>query len=195
MRIRPYKNRRLRLKAFITTTDSRKCWLPEEMTMVSTPNQASLLNLPSIAEVKNLVENSLTHDWILRIEYFGPASGGRTAHGRWQQWGGSMFAVTDASPVIDGIVACRASHPAHSIRLNAEKVNPSTQMYYPVYRPDPHTNQSRLLHHAGAVSARFNTWISSAGHGARRMRGAALKVITVVGMLLASLLMLEEVLA
>ena len=91
--------------------------------MASTPNQASFLNLPSVAEVKNLVEDSLTHDWILRIEHFGPAAS--TSQSRqWQQWGDSLFAVPDASSVIDGIVACRASHPTHCIRLNAEKVNP-----------------------------------------------------------------------
>ena len=156
--------------------------------------QASLLNLPSVAEVKKLVENSLMHDWILRIEHVGPIPG-KTVCAQWQQWGDSMFAVTDASSVVDGIVACRASYPGHSIRLNAEKVNPRTQMYYPVFRPEQPGNEARLLPHAGVLSSRVNEWFSSLGDRARSARGAAWKVITVVGMLLASLLMLEEVVA
>lgn len=162
--------------------------------MLSTPTRASLLNLPSVTEVSKLVEDSLTHDWILRIEHFGPAAG-RTLHERWAQWGDSLFAVKDASAVIDTIVACRTTHPTHAIRLNAEKVNPRTQMYYPVYRPDPHKKEVRLLHRAGAASSRINELLSSLGSGARTVRGMVLKVITVGGMLLASLLMLEEVIA
>jgi ribulose bisphosphate carboxylase small subunit len=162
--------------------------------MASTPNQASLLNLPSIAEVKNLVEDSLTHDWILRIEHFGP--GASTSPSRqWQQWGDSLFAIPDASSVIDGIVACRASHPAHCIRLHAEKVNPRTQMYYPVYRPDPRGKEAGMLHHASVVPDRIIAWVSSLANGTSAMRGMAWKIITVAGMLFASLLMLEEVLA
>jgi ribulose bisphosphate carboxylase small subunit len=116
-------------------------------------------------------------------------------HAQWQQWGGSLFAVTDASSVIDGIVACRTSYPKHAIRLNAEKVNPRTQMYYAVYRPEQHGNEVRILHHVGAVPSRINAWVSSMGNGVKTMRGVAWKIATVVGMLLASLLMLEEVIA
>ena len=103
--------------------------------MITTPTQASPLNLPSVAKVKELVENSLTHDWILRIEHIGP-DGGETVRTQWRQWGDSLYAVRDASSGIDSIVACRSSNPKHAIRLNAEKVNPRTQMYYPVYRPE-----------------------------------------------------------
>ena len=162
--------------------------------MITTPTQASLLNLPSIAQVKELVENSLTHDWILRIEHIGP-DGGETVRTQWRQWGDSLYAVTDASSVIDSIVACRTGFPKHAIRLNAEKVNPRTQMYYPVYRPEQHGEEARVLHQLGAVPSMVNDWVSSLGNGARAMRGAVWKIVTVVGMLLVSLLMLEEVLA
>ena len=162
--------------------------------MASTPNQASLLNLPSVAEIKNLVEDSLTHDWILRIEYFAPVASTSPSR-QWRQWGDSLFAIPDASSVIDGIVACRASHPTHCIRLHAEKVNPRTQMYYPVYRPDPSGKEAGMLHHAGVVPPRIIAWVSSLADGALSMRGMAWKITTVAGMLLASLFMLEEVLA
>jgi len=162
--------------------------------MLSTPSQASLLNLPSVAEVKQLVEDSLTHDWILRIEYFGPAAG-KPPHDQWMQWGDSLFAVKDATSVIDSIVACRTSHPRHAIRLNAEKLKPRTQMYFPVYRPEQHGEAAQSAHQAGAVAARINAWQSSLGKGVGNLRGMAWKIATVAGMLLASLLMLEEVVA
>ena len=162
--------------------------------MITTPTQASILNLPSVAQVKVLVENSLTHDWILRIEHTGP-DGGETVRTQWRQWGDSLYAVRDASSVIDSIVACRSSNPKHAIRLNAEKVNPRTQMFYPVYRPQQHGEEARVLQQVGAVPSLVNDWVSSLGNGARAMRGLAWKVATVVGMLLVSLLMLEEVLA
>ena len=156
--------------------------------------QSSPLNLPSVAELKQLVENSLMHDWILRIEHIGPVKS-KTVRTQWQQWGDSMFALTDASSVVDGIVACSASNPGHTIRLNAEKVNPRTQMYYPVFRPEQQGSEARIPHQAGAVSMRVNEWLSSLGDGARSARGAVWKIATIVGMLLASLLMLEEVVA
>lgn len=162
--------------------------------MTSNPTQASSLNLPSVAEVKKLVEDSLTHDWILRIEHIGPGAG-KAKHAQWQQWGDSLFAVTDASSVVDGIVACRSSNPQHAIRLNAEKLKPRTQMYFPVYRPEQQGSEAPIINQAGAVSSRINEYVSSLANGAKTVRSMAWKIATVVGMLLVSLLMLEEVVA
>lgn len=162
--------------------------------MVSTPAQASHLNLPLVAGLKKLVEDSLTHDWILRIEHIGPASG-MAAHPHWTQWGDSLFAVRDASSVIDTVVACRSSHPTHAIRLNAEKVNPRTRMVYAVYDPEPGGQELQLAPAAEGLMTRLNTATSWLGNSAAAMRGLAWKVITVAGMLLASLLMIEEVFA
>jgi ribulose bisphosphate carboxylase small subunit len=162
--------------------------------MTSNPTQASFLNLPSVAEVKKLVENSLTHDWILRIEHIGPCAG-KAKRTQWQQWGDSLFAVTDAASVIDGIVSCRSSNPQHAIRLNAEKLKPRTQMYFPVYRPEQQGSEAPIINHAGAVSSRINGYVSSLTNGAKAVRGMTWKMATVVGMLLASLIMLEEVIA
>ena len=182
------------IMAFITKTFNCTLRLPEDTTMTSNPTQASLLNLPSVAEVKKLVEDSLTHDWILRVEHIGPGAGD-AKRAQWQQWGDSLFAVTDASSVVDGIVSCRYSNPQHAIRLNAEKVKPRTQMYFPVYRPEPQGSEARIINRAAAVSSLINEYVSSLANGAKTVRAMAWKIATVVGMLLASLLMLEEVVA
>ena len=162
--------------------------------MVSTPAQASHLNLPSIGGLKRLVEDSLTHDWILRIEHIGPASG-MAADPHWTQWGSPLFAVRDASSVIDTIVACRSSHPTHAIRLNAEKVKPRTRMVYAVYHPEPAGQEPQLAPVSEGLMTRLSTSASWLGNSATAVRGFAWKVITVAGMLLASLLMIEEVFA
>ena len=182
------------IMAFITKTFNCTLRLPEDTNMTSNPTQASFLNLPSVAEVKKLVENSLTHDWILRIEHIGPGAG-KAKPAQWQQWRDSLFAVTDAASVIDGIVSCRSSNPQHAIRLNAEKLKPRTQMYFPVYRPEQQGSETRIINHAGAETSRINEYVSSLVNGVKTVRGLAWKVATVVGMLLASLLVLEEVIA
>ena len=163
--------------------------------MVSTSTQASLLNLPSVAEVKKLVEDSLTHDWIVRIEHFGPHAG-KTVHEQWMQWGDSQFAIKDASSVIDSIVACRTSHPKHAIRLNAEKVRPRSQLYYWVYTPEQHVKNAPLIAHDSVnTPVRINNWLSRLGDSAVAARARLWRVVTVIGMLFASLLMIEEVVA
>jgi len=182
------------IMAFITKTFNCTLRLPEDTTMTSNPTQASLLNLPSVAEVKKLVEDSLTHDWILRVEHIGPGAGD-AKRAQWQQWGDSLFAVTDASSVVDGIVSCRYSNPQHAIRLNAEKVKPRTQIYFPVYRPEQQGSEARIINRAAAVSSLINEYVSSLANGVKTVRAMAWKIATVVGMLLASLLMLEEVVA
>ena len=53
----------------------------------------------------------------------------------------------------------------------------------------------KFLQQVGTVPSLISDWVSSLGNGARAMRGLAWKVATVAGMLLVSLLMLEEVLA
>ncbi len=163
--------------------------------MASTYRQASLLNLPSVADVKKLVEDSLTHDWILRIEHFAPCAD-QAAHEQWMQWGDSLFAVRDASSVIDSIVACRTSHPKHTIRLNAEKVRPRCQLYYWVYTPEQHVRNAHLVaHDSFSTPVRINNWLSRLEDSGLATRARLWRVATVIVMLLASLLMIEEVMA
>ena len=162
--------------------------------MSTTPTTASLLNLSSITDLNRLVEGGLTHDWILRIEHFDPDTT-RSQPQQWQPWGESLSKIQDALPVIDGIVACRAHYPMHSIRLHAEKLRPRTQIFYPVYSPDQHRKEASILHHANVVPARINEWLSSLGNAAKKMNSMAFRIITIAGMLLVSLLMLEEAVA
>jgi ribulose bisphosphate carboxylase small subunit len=47
-----------------------------------------------------------------------------------------LFAIKEPAPVIEAIMACRANHPNHAIRLYAEKVKPEVRFVYWVHRPD-----------------------------------------------------------
>jgi ribulose bisphosphate carboxylase small subunit len=157
--------------------------------------QAAFLNLPAIPEIARLIEENLTHDWILRVEHCN-SDIIKPRHAQWEQWGDSVFAITDPSPVIDYIVACRASHPDHSIRLNAEKLRPSSRLYYWVYTPEQHgMHQHPVAHDSVNTPVRINSWLSRLGQSAIAARTRLWRLVTVMGMLLASLLMIEEVMA
>jgi ribulose bisphosphate carboxylase small subunit len=85
---------------------------------------------PELVKLRAVVESGFTHDWILRIEH----SGGRDNYGsRWQEWGEPAFAITSATQLVADVAECRAKHPAHAIRLRAEKLHPRTRMLYCVY--------------------------------------------------------------
>ena len=161
--------------------------------MQATHSRAALLNLPAIPEIASLVEENLTHDWILRVEHCA-SDVIKPMRGQWEQWGDSLFAVTDPASVIDNIVACRASHPDHSIRLNAEKVRPRTRFYYWVYTPEQHVISSpQVVHDSVNTPFRVKNWLSRLGDGAIAARTRLWRFVTVIAMLLFSLLMIEEV--
>ena len=89
-----------------------------------------LTSLPSaerLAEIEQLVSKYLCVDCVLRIEHTPQVVNG---HVRWEQWGKTMFAIRDAAPVIEAIVACRASHPTHTIRLCAERLKPASRLVF-----------------------------------------------------------------
>jgi ribulose bisphosphate carboxylase small subunit len=157
--------------------------------------QAAVLNLPAIAEIARLIEENLTHDWILRVEHSSSESIKPMCR-QWEQWGDSMFAVTDPALVIDNIVACRASHPDHSIRLNAEKVRPRSQLYYWVYTSGQHAMNAPLIEHDPVnTPVRINNWLSRLGDSAVAARSRLWRILALIGMLFASVLMIEEVMA
>jgi ribulose bisphosphate carboxylase small subunit len=162
--------------------------------MSTNPTTAELLNLSSITKVNRLIEGGFTHGWLLRIEHFDPGAT-RTQAQQWQPWGETLFKVPDALPVIDAIVACRTHYPTHSIRLHAEKLRPRTQMFYPLYSPDQHAIEASVLHHTSVVPARINQWLSSLGNAAKTINGMVFRIVTIAGMLLVSLLMLEQAMA
>ena len=80
-----------------------------------------------LAEVKQLVSKYLCGDCVVRIEHT-PRVVDR--HVRWQQWGQTFFAIKDADPVIDAIVAARARYPTHTIRLCAERLQPQSRLVF-----------------------------------------------------------------
>jgi ribulose-bisphosphate carboxylase small chain len=78
-------------------------------------------------EVRQMISKYLCGDCVVRIEHT-PRVVDR--HVRWQPWGQTFFALKDATPVIDEIVACRASFPTHTIRLCAERLRPQSRLVF-----------------------------------------------------------------
>ena len=91
-----------------------------------------LVSSTTLNEINNLVEQNLLGEWVVRIEHSGePATGNQD----WQQWRAALFALKNAEPVINAILACRANSPNHAIRLHAEKLRPQTRFIYWVHSP------------------------------------------------------------
>ena len=89
-----------------------------------------LTQLPTagrMAEVNKLVSKYLYGDCVVRIDHT-PRVVDR--HLRWQPWGQTFFAIRDAGPVIDAIVACRSSYPTHTIRVCAERLRPQSRLVF-----------------------------------------------------------------
>lgn len=160
--------------------------------MRSVEQVTSLPVLPSLAEVEQLLSQSLYRDWVLRIEYADPDIMG---HIRWQQWREPKFAITEPGPVIDAILSCRATFPGHAIRLAAEKFNPQVRLNYWIYSPghDPDPG----IHDQHAVQQAVLPAANSIGRQIRNKLYATRKIIwrtvTLAGMVLASILLLQEI--
>lgn len=84
-----------------------------------------------LVRLRSVVESGFMHDWILRIEHCGAC--GNSGSG-WREWCEPAFAISNASKLLADVAECRMRHPAHAIRLRAEKLNPRTQMIYCIYR-------------------------------------------------------------
>ena len=80
-----------------------------------------------LAEVRQLVSEHLRGDWVVRIEHTPRVMDYRQG---WQRWGKALLPTGDAAPVIDAIRGCRATHPAHKIRLYAEKLRPQARLVF-----------------------------------------------------------------
>jgi ribulose bisphosphate carboxylase small subunit len=145
--------------------------------------------MPDPDKLRALIESSFTHDWVLRVEHTEESEPGS---GSWRQWGETAFAIREAAPVMDSIAACRDKHPQHNIRLNAEKLKPRTRMLYCVHRapqPMPATMAPGMTGNA----ARINRSRWSSGNVIDLVRNRVWRMVTIVGMLLASLVLFEEV--
>lgn len=54
---------------------------------------------------------------------------------RWQYWGAPCMYQGDLQDVIEGIDACRQTHPDHYVRLSVEHDLGRTRMSFLVHRP------------------------------------------------------------
>ena len=161
--------------------------------MLSGHSHASVVKLNYLSELERHIENTLSDNWILRIEHTQDVNPVRI---QWQQWENSLYCVKDARIVSRSIQACRAEHPAHSIRLYAEKTNPRTRFIYPVYRPEVGTGSAKVLTGKWMSQAsRLGAWLKPLETGAIAARTRLWRIITVTGVLLASLVAIEEVIA
>jgi ribulose bisphosphate carboxylase small subunit len=161
--------------------------------MQSCHYHAHVVKLPYQDELARHIENTLSDNWILRIEHSEDVNPVRT---QWQQWGNALYCIKQAAPVIDSIRACREKYPTHSVRLFAEKTSPRTQFIYPVYRPEEGTGTAQVLPGKWKSKAsRLGARLKSLDTGTIAARNRVWRHITVTGMLLGSLLVFEEVMA
>jgi len=162
--------------------------------MQSDHSQASVVKVQHyLDELERLIENTLSHNWFLRIEHTQDVNPVCT---QWQQWGKAQYCVKEARPVIRCIQACRAEYPTHSVRLYAEKTSPRTRFIYPVYCSEGDTGSAQVLPGKWmAQASRFDAWWKPLQAGAIAARTRIGRIMIVTGVLLASLLAFEEVIA
>ena len=162
--------------------------------MLSGHSHASVVKLNYLNKLERHIENTLSDNWILRVEHTQDVNPVRT---QWQQWENSLYCVKDARIVTRSIQACRAEYPTHSVRLYAEKTSPRTRFIYPVHRPEEGTGSAQVLpgKWISQVSRSGGDWLKSLGTGAIAARTRLWRIIAVTGILLGSFLVFEEVIA
>lgn len=157
-----------------------------QIAQLSTP----LPSLQCLDQIEQLVTESLRGDWIVRIEHTNKISRYETS---WQSWGKALFAIKDPATVIDAIMACRANHPSHAIRLHAEKVNPAVRFMYWVYRPDNKSESEvrpqNIITLPALSAANTMPSLESKIQGARNR---VWRYLALVGTLFAAALLIEE---
>ncbi|KPJ92493.1 MAG: hypothetical protein AMJ55_09670 [Gammaproteobacteria bacterium SG8_15] len=94
--------------------------------MYSPSDQHSRLSCTVLSDVAQVIENHLTDNWVIRIEYTREI---KYLARSWQQWDKAFFNVTDTSGVIDKIHSCHMYKPHCAIRLHAEKLYPRSGFY------------------------------------------------------------------
>jgi ribulose bisphosphate carboxylase small subunit len=86
------------------------------------------------AEIRNLLQGSFMRDWAISIEYAVTA----TDHSnQWRRWDKPLFALRDADPVIDNIMACCKANPDCSMKMVCEHFSPQYRCIYYIYRQNP----------------------------------------------------------
>jgi ribulose bisphosphate carboxylase small subunit len=89
--------------------------------MMHDSDRLSLSKKRDFTEVKELIETSFMHDWAITIEY-----AVQTEHdgSQWVRWDKTFFAIKDAGPVMENIVACCECNPNCSMKMICEHYNP-----------------------------------------------------------------------
>ena len=159
--------------------------------MQSDHSRASVVKVQHyLDDLERLIENTLSHNWILRVEHTQDVNPVCT---QWRQWEKAQYCVKEAGPVIRSIQACREEYPTHSVRLYAEKTSPRTRFIYPVYRSEGDTGSAQVLPGKWTAQAsRLGVWLKPLETGAIAARSRFWRIITVTGMLLGSFLAFEE---
>jgi ribulose bisphosphate carboxylase small subunit len=146
---------------------------------------------PELENLRSVIESGFTHDWLLRVEYAG--NGDATNHA-WKEWSEPAFAITSAETVLEDVVQCRAMHPAHAIRLRAEKFNPAMRMLYCVYQPtETAMPGTRAVPPGVASMSPSNDWFGLVSAGMSSIGGRAWVAAAAFGILMSSVLLWTHV--
>jgi len=86
---------------------------------------------PDTAYIKKVINASLLFDWAISIEFQEPGTGSAG----WKLWAKTFFALRSADAVMESLMKCYGKNPRCTIRINAEKFRPQSQLLYTVYDP------------------------------------------------------------
>lgn len=156
-------------------------------------NLVPLLSKPRLDEIERVLADNLSDNWIIRIEH---ADDVNSRYTRWQQWSKPVFAFKDSVMVLNAIRTCLANHPSHTVRLHAEKHNPRVQFIYWVHRPDYDAALiAKPEQHAPPDMSGDSSWMPSLDDTVKMTRNRLWRIVTVTSMVLASMIVLEDVMA
>jgi hypothetical protein len=143
-----------------------------------------------LAEVEKLINENLLGEWAIRIEHTADITPGYT---RWQQWGETLYAVSEAANVLGMIDACRTSYPTSVIRIHAERFRPPVQFYYCVYGVSSKGRSIVPMQYNHAiVNVRKSGWIPGMVNKINVAPKYFVHAASLIGVLIASLLIFES---
>lgn len=82
-------------------------------------------------QIKNLIENSLMHDWAISIEY---AAKSHQNYTEWLKWDKKFYGIKDSDHVLEEIMACCKNNPGCSMKLVCEQFSPECRLIYCIRR-------------------------------------------------------------
>lgn len=85
----------------------------------------------NFAQIENLVEGSLMHDWAISIEY---AVRTRPDNCEWVKWDSTLFAIKDPALVMEKLKACCENNPNCEMKLVCEHFRPEFRLVYCLHK-------------------------------------------------------------